>query len=148
MSDDKTKNNGQAELADLATIGAQIVELGVKLKSLKAERATLDLEITTIETELMPLVAKHAKIIAAITGVALQPAKRAPAAAPTSAPAGAGASTPANVAKNRVKDFIKTRAQEGMSALDIADVLKVDASLVRECMNEIIHARRGGGAPG
>jgi hypothetical protein len=38
-------------------------------------------------------------------------------------------------------DFIKTRAVEGMSALDIADVLKVDALIVRECMKELADQR-------
>lgn len=128
------------DFSDLATIGAQIAELGVKLKGLRSERDALNKLIEEAEAQLMPLVVQHSKIIADITGVALpKPAPRA--ATPDSPPPGVPV---ANVAKNRIKDYIKTRAQEGMSALDIAEALHVEAALVRECMNELMNPRRSG----
>lgn len=143
MSDDKKE---LGELADLATIGAQIAELGVNLKQLRSERDALNKQIEAAEAELMPLVVRHSKIIADITGVALPtPKKRQALATGNGAPDGEDPQQPrANVAKNRIKDFIKTRAQEGMSALDISEALHVDAALVRECMNELMHPRGGG----
>jgi hypothetical protein len=43
--------------------------------------------------------------------------------------------------KQRVKDYLKKHnGEEGVSAMDVADVLKVDALLVREAMREM----RGG----
>ncbi len=138
MSDDKTTNGG--DLADLATIGSRIVELGMKLKELKAERGKIDADIAEVEKELMPLVAQHGKIIASVTGTVLPAPK--PAAPPKDPNAPAHPTRPAaNVSRARVIDFIKTRAVEGMSALDIADVLKVDALLVRECMREVADQR-------
>jgi hypothetical protein len=145
MSDDKKNDVG--DLADLATIGAQIAELGVNLKALRAQRDVLNKQIEEAEAELMPLVVKHSKIIADITGTAMPtPTKRRKAASGNGSVADDGVPV-ANVAKNRIKDFIKTRAQDGMSALDISEALHVDAALVRECMNELMHPR-GGGAPG
>lgn len=138
-------SENEIDLADLATIGAQIIELGLKLKELKAERGDLDAAIMAIETELMPLVVKHTKIIASITGVVLAPRQAAPA-APATPPPGQSPGGPQSIPKARIKDFIRTRAQEGMSAMDIADVLKVEPSLVRECITEIMQSRRGGGA--
>jgi hypothetical protein len=52
-------------------------------------------------------------------------------------------SNPANTLegqlKQRVKDYLKrqTGGEEGISAMDVADVLKVDAMLVREAMREM-----------
>lgn len=140
MSD---KKNDVGDLADLASIGAQIAELGVNLKQLRSERDALNKQIEAAEAELMPLVVRHSKIIADITGVVAPPPKKKRAAGNGTAPE-EPAPPRANVAKNRIKDFIKTRAQEGMSALDIAEALRVDASLVRECMNEMMHPRGGG----
>lgn len=142
MSDDKKE---MGDLADLATIGAQIAELGVNLKQLRSERDALNKQIEAAEAELMPLVVRHSKIIADITGVALPTPKKRQAPATGNGASDEDPQQPrANVAKNRIKDFIKTRAQEGMSALDISEALHVDAALVRECMNELMHPRGGG----
>jgi hypothetical protein len=132
--------SADVDLADLAAIGSRIVELGMKLKELKVERDKIDADIAVVEKELMPLVAQHGKIIASVTGAVMTPPK--PAAPPRDPNAPAHPTRqPANVSKARVMDFIKTRAVEGMSALDIADVLKVDALIVRECMKELADQR-------
>lgn len=48
------------------------------------------------------------------------------------------AQTVENQLKQRVKDYLKRQtAEEGISATDVADVLKVDAMLVREAMREM-----------
>ena len=143
MSNEKSEIG---DLADLASIGAQIAELGVNLKALRSERDALNKQIEAAEAELMPLVVRHSKIIADITGVVAPPPKKKRATVPDNGavPDEEPDTSRPNVAKNRIKDFIKTRAQGGMSALDIAEALRVDASLVRECMNELMHPRGGG----
>ena len=70
-------------------------------------------------------------------------------AAPATAPAAPGpdlglrrssnpALTPEGQLKQRIKDYLKRQSNEdGISATDVADVLKVDALLVREAMREL-----------
>lgn len=141
--------------AELVQIGARIVELGSDLEEARVVKAKADARVAELESELRPLLRQHAVIVAkAAGGVTFsspenpQPAQ---ALAPPSAPqsetslAGAGtpAAAPANVQlKNRVKDYLKNRnAEEGVSAGEVADHLKIDPLVVREAMLELKHGR-------
>jgi hypothetical protein len=65
-----------------------------------------------------------------------------PSAQPAPAPPAAKVQTVESQLKQRVKDYLKRQTgEEGISATDVADVLKVDALLVREAMREMKHGR-------
>lgn len=131
-------------VAELAVLGAKIAEIGVKLGELREQRNALDTQISTLEKELTPLIVQHSKIVASITTQAM------PTPAPGTSPTGlvpvqegAGVvSVSADSAmKARVKEYLKRgHMPEGVSAVDIAETLKVDAFVVREAMRELREA--------
>jgi hypothetical protein len=151
------------DIGELGLIGAQIAELGVKLRSLREDRDELNVAIGKLEAELLPLITKHAQIVAAITGTVFQPPQPHPAALSVvpqpyqgSVPGpqvsvplspAAGAVTPKLVSqskaelesmKKRIKGYL-SRAEPregGISALQIADELRLDPDLVRLVMRE------------
>jgi len=121
------------DLADLASLGSLLAKLGTQLRAFRLERAEIDAKIVEVEKEIGPLLARYGQIIASITGAAI----------PTPKPeASRNTSTDvSDVFKARIFDYIKTKAVDGMSASDIADVLKVDAEIVRECMRDLMNSR-------
>ena len=134
---------------ELVTLGADIVKLGMELKTAKAALSEAQARVQAIELELQPKLLRHTELIREAVGIMVPTPAVAPAVPftppvtsgsvtmPTPAPAGpvpAGDPT-----KNRIKDFLKNRVKDDdtISANDVADVLKVDAALVREAMREI-----------
>ena len=95
----------------------------------------------------MTLMVEHQKLFSTIAGIALPApvAASAPAGTVVEAPGveshsvGSGSNTPL---KNRVLAYLQKRqGDEPISAIDVADVLKIDASIVREAMMELRNAR-------
>lgn len=143
--------------AELVQIGTRIVELGSDLEEARAAKAKADARVAELESELRPLLRQHATIVAKAAGgvtfaspEVAQPQQtfvlQGPSALPNEtslAGAGTPAAAPANVQlKNRVKDYLKNRnAEEGVSAGEVADHLKIDPLVVREAMLELKHGR-------
>jgi hypothetical protein len=50
---------GSESLAEMVAISTRMVELGGKLSELRTARDALNIQLQTLETELLPLVAKH-----------------------------------------------------------------------------------------
>ena len=130
---------GDVNIADIATLGSQIATLGLQLKELKTQRAELDQDIDALEKQLLPLVAEHAKLIAAITGTVLP----APAPPPRPRPSNGGdlPEVPEGhpdmvVIKAKIKRFLAT-APPGTSSTQIADAIHVDGYLVRQALMEL-----------
>jgi len=133
----------------LMELTAEIVEISGKLNALRAQRDSLTPQILPLEAQLMTLMVEHQKMFSAIAGVAI-PAPVAAAPAPTvgtvieapgveSHSVGSGSNAPL---KNRVLAYLQKRqGDEPISAIDVADVLKIDASIVREAMLELRNAR-------
>lgn len=121
------------DVSQLAVVGAELVELGERLKVLRKKRDEVQAEITELEAKLTPLVLAHSKIIASIVGQ--------PVAAPSppyvnGGGGGGGLPTVDGDAKGRILRFLE-RAEPGVSALDIATALHLDASIVRNVMREL-----------
>ena len=155
---------------ELVTLGTDIVRLGGEMKEARAELAAAQARVAKLEAEMQPKLMRHAQLIQQAAGVAFPTPHAAPAPAaplpdwappianliqpggPLEASAAPGpdlglrrSSDPAKTVegqlKQRVKDYLrKHNGEEGVSAMDVADVLKVDALLVREAMREM----RGG----
>jgi hypothetical protein len=126
-------------IEDLAVIGAKIVEVGAKLKELREQRDTINVDISALEKELTPLVVQHSKIIAEIVGTAAPVV-----AAPTAATGPAGSAQPPQgpgpdalaSAKKRIVEYLKD-AEPGVSATDVAQALRLDPFLVRQAMADL-----------
>lgn len=133
-------------------VGAAIVELGGRLSELKAQRDVLDKDIVALETELKPLLVQHSKMIAELVGLpaippttpppppvthgshAYIPPDRAVRPAPATDPIG-----PALLRK-RIMELLRNE-EPGVSALQIAERLGVDAYEVRKIMREFAESR-------
>lgn len=152
---------------ELVSLGTDIVRLGAQLKEARAEADDAVAMVKKIEAELQPKLLRHAELIQQAAGLAFPAAPPRPAVAPAAqlpdwappianlidgeAPATAPgpslglhtssnpALTPNGQLKQRVKDYLKRRGSgdEGVSASDVADVLKIDSILVREAMREM-----------
>ena len=151
---------------ELVTLGTDIVRLGGEMKEAQAELAAAQARVAKISAEMQPKLMRHAQLIQQAAGFAFPAPHAAPPAAPAQAaplPSWAppianliedGAGQPAPAApqapqqpkqlsaeqqlKQRVKDYLKRRPpDEGVSATDVAEALRVDALLVREAMREM-----------
>lgn len=124
------------DAAELADVGAKLVELGTELKAKREERDVLNDEIAKLEKKMAPLVAKHSELIAEIIGKPAAPPPGNPNAppVPTNTPQRAGVEL-----KRRIIAFLE-RAPEGTGAIDVADALKIDVMLVRQAMMDMAHA--------
>jgi hypothetical protein len=155
---------------ELVSLGTDIVKLGSQLKDARVELEAAAELVKKIESELQPKLLRHAELIQQAAGLAFParapslPPQQQTAPLPDWAPPIANlipapgtpaapgpdlgltrSSDPAKTAegqlKQRVKDYLrKHNGEEGVSATDVADVLRVDALLVREAMREM----RGG----
>jgi hypothetical protein len=129
-------------ISDLAVLGTRIAELGTELAARRGQRTELDAEIAKLEKELGPLVSQHAQIIATLTSVPVLSGLPTSAQAPAPAPTGPlGPRALDTGIKGRVFEYLKKArpniGEDGISAVDIADALKVDAYLVRQVLAEL-----------
>jgi predicted ArsR family transcriptional regulator len=136
--------------AEFARVGAELVELGGKLNEKKAARDALNKEITELEEQIRPLMVEHQKMLAELVGVPVQ-AVPPPGPPPPTPPNGNGNGNggppkppfdPNTAIKQRIIAFLN-RSEPGVSALEVADALKIDVSLVRQAMNDLM--RQGAG---
>jgi len=125
------------EAIEFVEVGGKIMKLGGELAILRDERKALDEKITAMEKELLPLVGRHAELLAAVMGAAM-PKPLAPLPPPpvASMPSGPSPGDEKVALMRRVKGFLNN-AEPGTSAMQIAEALKVDASLVREVMRDL-----------
>lgn len=138
-------------IAEIATLGSQIAELGVKLISLREKRDALNAEIQGLESQLLPLVTEHSKLVAAIAGVTVAP----PVMPVPTAPPG-GQPLPVNLVPepSAYHQQMKARIRadlpkmQGLAAQEIADRLRVDSALVREVLREEFDKRNRRQTPG
>lgn len=120
---------------EFVEIGGKIMTLSGQLAPLKAERAALDEKISILESDLRVLSGRYSALIAATLGTVLPtPVVPAPIIAPV--PMGPSPGDEKVALMRRVKGFLNN-AEPGTSAMQIAEALKVDASLVREVMREL-----------
>jgi hypothetical protein len=131
------------DLAELVTVGAKIAEIGERLKILRGQRDELNVEISALEKELMPLVVQHSKIIAEVLGTPL-PVPSANGAPPQEyggLPPGRQPSRDQSFdLKRRIIEFLEGE-EPGLSAAEIATALKADPFQVRQIMADM--ARSG-----
>lgn len=145
---------------ELVTVGQQIVKLGAELDAARAELNAAQAKVTTIENELRPLLIRHSELIQSAVGaggITLSAPPTAPAAPHSHVPPvpgppasselslaapGSAAALPASQQlKARVKDFLKSKNMDGISATDVAEALHIDALVVREAMLEMRYGR-------
>jgi hypothetical protein len=137
------------DAAEFANIGAKLVMIGGQLNELKAERDELNTQIAKLEAEIRPLIAQHALMIAEIVGAPPPVVQAAPAYTPVGPGAASGA-TPAEAAtlgpsaRKKIIAFLD-RCEPGVSALQIAEALSLDAVLVRQIMHEFATRGNSGG---
>lgn len=118
------------DAGEFVDIGGKIVAIGGQLEKLRVERDGLNSKITALETELLPLLTRHAELVSSLMSVALPKPVAAP---PSPQPPGpTDGDAKVSLAK-RVRGFLEN-AEPGTSATQIAEALKVDAALVREIM--------------
>ncbi len=136
------------DLSELATVGAKIAEVGEKLREFRGQRDEINTQIAALEKELMPLVTRHAAIIAEVVGAPVPvPAPPPPPNGGTYGPhSGPPAQPPTGPdamakAKKRVLAFLED-AEPGMSAADVARELNMDPLLVRQIMGQMSRAGR------
>jgi hypothetical protein len=115
------------DVAELTSIGSRIVELSSKLEGLRAKRTEAQAGIDEVETELKPLVLRHAQIIASVVGPLVPPA------APPDAPKAPGVDPPAIEVRQKVLRFL-SQAEDSISAMEVAERLHLDPVVVRQIM--------------
>jgi len=120
------------DAVEFTRISAALIELGSRLNELRAKRAEIDKEIVQLETEIRPLILQQSQMVAEIVGT------------PPAATAGLPAASPSPVEdpnraspeiRRRILDFLR-KADEGISALEIAEALRIDSTVVRNVMRE------------
>lgn len=122
------------DATEFAQLGAAIVEKGQKLKELKSAREKLDQEIEGLEKELRPMVAQHSKFVAELVG---QPTVS-PVPGPKPRPVEESGGVTAEL-RQRVIAYADRHADPdtGVSAMEIAEGLKLDPAVVRQVLNEM-----------
>lgn len=149
----------------LVELGTNIARISTELSKERAMRDEAQGRVLALEAELMPLLAEHATLIAGLVGTVsaavaapvaafAQPVPGGPPAAaeglpPGVAPPGLPAARPGPSAgansqlKARVFEYLKRLDQdEPIAASDIAEVLRIDAVIVREALLELRNGRR------
>lgn len=133
---------GCMDAAEFAKLGAELVEKGNELKELKETRDDLNKQIIELEKELRPLIAQHAKFVAELVG---QPTVTSvPGSKPTQVPGADGQTEVSADLRKRIRQYAESRAdpEDGISAAEIAEALKLDPAVVRQAMNEMARGAR------
>lgn len=147
---------------ELAALGSQIAEVGIELAKLKSERKTIDEQISTLESKILPLIKQHSGLLTGLVGSLAAPPAPPPIqyAQPTPAPMPQYLTEPSpqpqpmmpptqpmpapqrgsDPTRERIKAFLRT-VDQSVSAMDIADALKIDSSIVRDVLREMMHNR-------
>jgi hypothetical protein len=124
------------DAAEFVEVGGKIVTIGGQLEKLRTEREALDVQITALEKELFPLLGRHAELVSSLMGpVVSKPLPPPVVLQPPLPPDMIGGDDKVALAR-RIKGFLNN-AEPGTSATQIAEALKVDASLVREVMRSL-----------
>lgn len=138
------------DISEFASVGAKIAELSLRLKQGRADLEVAQKAVTSLEDELRPLVVEHAKMVATLVGEAgVSLASEMPAGVVlspnTSGIVVPGRETSAQEAARASlrKQLLRylDNAPEGVSAIDVADALKVDVVLVRQIMGDMARGR-------
>lgn len=121
------------EQPEITVVGMKLLELGTKLRKLRAERDDLTTQITAIEGEIAPLLVRHTQLISEITGMLLP--KQGVNDHVDSTARGAPPKLEGGT-KQRVLKFLQM-AEPGVGPLEVAEALRLDVSLVRQAMMEM-----------
>lgn len=153
------------DASKLVELGTNIARISTELSKARAVRDEAQGKVLALEAELMPLLAEHAKLIAGLVGTVsaavaapVQPVQPVPGgfggpvdgpelppgvALPGMPPPRAAPTNPNSQMKARVFEYLKRLNQdEPVSATDIAEVLRIDAVIVREALLELRNGRR------
>lgn len=135
------------DISDFASVGAKIAELSLKLKQGRADLEGAQKAVASLEDALRPLVVEHAKMVASLVGdagILSAPEMPAPGVAlsPIVVPGRETSAQEAARASLR-KQLLRylDNAPEGVSAIDVADALKVDVVMVRQIMGDMARGR-------
>lgn len=154
------------DASKLVELGTNIARISTELSKARGVRDEAQGKVLALEAELMPLLAEHAKLIAGLVGT-VSAAVAAPVQPVQPVPGGFGGpvdgpelppgvalpgmpsprpispSNPTSQMKARVAEYLKRLApDEPVSATDIAEVLRIDAVIVREALLEMRNGRR------
>lgn len=151
------------DASKLVELGTNIARISTELSKARAVRDEAQGKVLALEAELMPLLAEHAKLIAGLVGTVtaavaapVQPVQPVPGGGPVDGvpelppgvslpgmpPPRAAPSNPNSQMKARVFEYLKRLNQdEPVSATDIAEVLRIDAVIVREALLELRNGR-------
>jgi hypothetical protein len=126
------------DAAEFAKLGAELVEKGQKLQELKEARDDLNREIAEIEKQLRPLVTQHAKFVAELVG---QPTVN-PVPSPKLTPVDTSGGVTAEL-RQKIISYANRHAdpENGLSAAEIAEGLKIDPAIVRQVLNDLARRR-------
>lgn len=148
------------DASKLVELGTNIARISTELSKARAVRDEAQGRVLALEAELMPLLAEHAKLIAGLVGTVsaavAAPVQPVPGgfgpvdgpelppgvALPGMPPPRAAPTNPNSQMKARVFEYLKRLNQdEPVSATDIAEVLRIDAVIVREALLELRNGR-------
>ena len=137
------------DIAEFASLGAQIVEVGEKLKEARVRRDAANAEISELEKQLGPLLTRHAQLIAEVVGSPMPTAPIQPVfqpvhvnGGPVPQPQGGPATKEAlAVVKKRLVEFLED-AEPGVSAAEVAQALRLDPLIVRQAMADLSRSGR------
>lgn len=142
---------------ELVSLSTSIMELSLKLKSLRDQRDLVAKQITELETELIPLLTKHSSIVASISGMAAptppvvvyappSPVQQAPMGAPevVMSPVSVVMQDP-EIEKKKRRFLLRKKivqylenAESGTSALQVAEAIGAPDLEVRSIMSELM----------
>lgn len=139
---------GDIDIAEIATLGMQLAEQGMKLRDLRESRDALNVSIAALEKEVLPLVLRHTQLLTALTGNLVQPTPQAapiaqPQPSPGPGPQGFSAPKPGEpdmvILKKRIQNYIQANQDAGVPivANEMANALQVDSSYIRQAMREL-----------
>jgi hypothetical protein len=139
------------DTSDLVPLGEKILEVGNRLKDLRAQRDSILTQISVLEAELTPLLVEHAKIIAEVAGapppvppVYAPPASGAPIHGSPNGLVNGPPNHPQRLGEKEVRAKVLAYledAEPGASARDVAEALRLDPVVVRQVMADLMRGR-------
>lgn len=130
------------DLAEFSQVGADLIDLGGKLKAKKAQREELNAEISDLEEKIRPLIVRHSQLLAEVIGspppIVIAPTNGAGNNNPPPPPP--DPQTNHDALRKRVLQYLQ-HCEPGVSAGDVAEHLHLDPSLVRDVMRELMVGR-------